>query len=593
MCPWREMLAVYGLMCVVSAQRSSANKEAGGLCGNAAEFSGNATGDQAALMQAKTVRVGAQVMATTRSGSAEVSFSEVVEYRGKYCYAPADEKRADYRVFDGLSSQQECEDYCATDPECNFYGWYTGRQTGSRCDDCVLYTACDARRESVCKDVDNPKIYQKSPLNTGRVPSPAQVKVFEPDEKLTDMYCKDSEIVALDRASLEECKSNCSRFSDCWYLAYYHNSRPDEDARASSCNPQCRLFSRCNHKVNSMCRPGPTVFAAITTTTTTTTSSTTTTVSSAAMLDTAVSQLLVTSQAGVYRCPLGSRDLGLSSCVLVAAAGAELTAPVRATEGPGTTVLVADGSKVLRCDQVSQAGPQCETVVDLQDDVKGVIFNVDARSQFASGSYVVVTTASFGSTPSFQSCEAAAVASQQNCRAFDNYYSFSTGQSIDDVHVDVLLRDIQNVVDDLFAHVAVLGTIYRCRLDFGAQCQRVSHPSSTIFATSIFVKGGRIYGLRANAGDTNTPIFVCDTYEQSTINWHQCTPRVLRTLSGVGRGLAIDQDDNFIVSRQSSGAPSEVVRCPQDPAIQCEVLVVGTEGEPIADVSLLYAYPEA
>ena len=350
MCPWREMLAAYGLMCMLSAQGSSANTEAGGFCGDAAEFSGNATVDQAALMQAKTVRVGAQVWhsdllptvclasparsrvvevrtppransrvawqvvpqvkATTRSGSAEVSFSEVVEYRGKYCYAPADEKRADYRVFDGLSSQQECEDYCATDPECNFYGWYTGRQTGSRCDDCVLYTACDARRESVCKDVDNPKIYQKSPLNTGRVPSPAQVKVFEPDEKLTDMYCKDSEIVALDRASLEECKSNCSRFSDCWYLAYYHNSRPDEDARASSCNPQCRLFSRCNHKVNSMCRPGPTVFAAITTTTTTTTSSTTTTVSSAAMLDTAVSQLLVTSQAGVYRCPLGSRGPG-------------------------------------------------------------------------------------------------------------------------------------------------------------------------------------------------------------------------------------------------------------------------------------------
>ena len=51
----------------------------------------------------------------------------------------ADEKRADYRVFDGFSSRQKCEDYCAADPECNFYVWNTGSKTRSRCQDQLLH----------------------------------------------------------------------------------------------------------------------------------------------------------------------------------------------------------------------------------------------------------------------------------------------------------------------------------------------------------------------------------------------------------------------------------------------------------------------
>ena len=61
----------------------------------------------------------------------------------------------------------------------------------------------------------------------------------------------------------------------------------------------------------------------------------------------------------------------------------------------------------------------------------------------------------------------------------------------------------------------------------------------------------------------------------------------------MGRGIVVDENDNIIVSRQCDGAPSEVVRCPQDPAVQCEVLVVGNAGGAIVDVSLLYAYQEA
>ena len=150
-------------------------------------------------------------------------------------------------------------------------GWYTGTKTGSRCDDCVLYKSCGARRDSVCKDVDNPRVYRKNPQDTVRVPTPEEVKGYEVAVTLTDKYCKGSEILTIEKATEKECKSNCSSFSDCWYVAYYSNSEPDEDAKVSSCTAQCRLFSSCRNSVHSLCKPGPTVFVATTTTTTTST----------------------------------------------------------------------------------------------------------------------------------------------------------------------------------------------------------------------------------------------------------------------------------------------------------------------------------
>ncbi|CAE7873074.1 unnamed protein product [Symbiodinium sp. KB8] len=171
-----------------------------------------------------------QMAMRARLTSTNVSFTEMKEYEGKYCYAPAAEMRADHRAFDGVASRQECEDECAADPECNFYGWYTGGRTGSRCDDCVLYRSCEARRESVCKDVGNPKIYAKSPSNTVRTASPNEVKGYVVDVTLTDMYCKGSELLVLEDATLEECKSNCSAFGRCQYFGFYSNSKPDEVA---------------------------------------------------------------------------------------------------------------------------------------------------------------------------------------------------------------------------------------------------------------------------------------------------------------------------------------------------------------------------
>ncbi|CAJ1461707.1 unnamed protein product [Effrenium voratum] len=204
-----------------------------------------------------------------------VSFSEVPEYAGKYCYNVENEERADYRAFSGVASRQECQDECAADPFCNFYGWY---KVGSRCDDCVLYKSCDARRESVCNDVDDPKIYAKSPPNTKK----KEVKGFEVQVMLTGMYCKGSELKAMEHATLEECKSYCSQFSRCQYFGYYHSAEPREDASSSSCSASCRLFSSCNGTViESLCKPGPVVFGTTTVTTAapgpTTTSRTTTT----------------------------------------------------------------------------------------------------------------------------------------------------------------------------------------------------------------------------------------------------------------------------------------------------------------------------
>ena len=200
--------------------------------------------------------------ASTTTTTTTLNFAEFKT--GVYCYDPdAAESMPSisYRSFDTLESRDECEDLCAADVHCNYYGWYP---TTERCDRCVFYTTCKYQRKSVCIDESShlPKLYKKSSENTTR---PVAEKSFRVRADLTGKYCRGTEILSMPEATQAECHGNCSVVSKCTFAAYYFEDKdagPVEDAKAESCQAQCRLFSGCSNTVRSLCWPPATIWEA-------------------------------------------------------------------------------------------------------------------------------------------------------------------------------------------------------------------------------------------------------------------------------------------------------------------------------------------
>ena len=200
--------------------------------------------------------------ATTAPTTTALNFAEFKT--GKYCYDPEGAESmpsTSYRSFDALESQDECEDLCADDVRCNYYGWYP---TTERCDRCVFYTTCKYQRKSVCIDESSklPKLYKKSSENTTR---PVAEKSFRVRADLTGKYCRGTEILSMPEATQLECHGNCSVVSKCTFAAYYFEDKdagPVEDATPDSCQAQCRLFSGCSNTVRSLCWPPATIWEA-------------------------------------------------------------------------------------------------------------------------------------------------------------------------------------------------------------------------------------------------------------------------------------------------------------------------------------------
>ena len=140
---------------------------------------------------------------------------------------------------DTVITRTQCQDLCATDAKCNFYGWYEGK---SRCGSCNLYESCLFRRQSACTGSDKPALYKKSNEDTARN---VFGRAYDFDSNNYGMYCDGSEIMTIPEATIEQCQWFCSRLSDCWFLAYYRDgakTQKDEDVKSDSCSIQCRLF---------------------------------------------------------------------------------------------------------------------------------------------------------------------------------------------------------------------------------------------------------------------------------------------------------------------------------------------------------------
>ena len=196
----------------------------------------------------------------------DISFAKVAGADGEFCYNATARTRADYVSFDTVSTRTECEDLCATDTNCNFYGWYEGE---SKCGACHLYTSCNFRRESACTGTDAPVLYKKS-----EAAERSMSKTYVLDMANNGMYCDGSEIMFIPKVTIQECKGFCSRLSKCSFLAFYRNgteTQQDEDVKSDACSIQCRIFKDCNSPKFSVCRPNPVLYAVITTSTSTTT----------------------------------------------------------------------------------------------------------------------------------------------------------------------------------------------------------------------------------------------------------------------------------------------------------------------------------
>lgn len=196
----------------------------------------------------------------------DISFAKVAGADGEFCYNATARTRADYVSFDTVSTRTECEDLCATDTNCNFYGWYEGE---SKCGACHLYTSCNFRRESACTGTDAPVLYKKS-----EAAERSMSKTYVLDMANNGMYCDGSEIMFIPKVTVQECKGFCSRLSKCSFLAFYRNgteTQQDEDVKSDACSIQCRIFKDCNSPKFSVCRPNPVLYAVITTSTSTTT----------------------------------------------------------------------------------------------------------------------------------------------------------------------------------------------------------------------------------------------------------------------------------------------------------------------------------
>mmetsp|Transcript_12490 Transcript_12490/g.29497 ORF Transcript_12490/g.29497 Transcript_12490/m.29497 type:complete len:582 (-) Transcript_12490:312-2057(-) len=190
---------------------------------------------------------------------AVVSFSIDSNLHGMYCYDADTRKTAAYRTITEITDRNVCEQLCATDPECNYYGWHGDSQleVGSRCYNCALYHTCEHQRESFCRDVSPPDNFVKAPADTA---VPLMEKTFTADWRLTGQFCKGSQILAVDVDTIEDCKEMCVSLDACAYMSFYKDKQVREDADPESCDKNCRIFSDCDSPEMSMCWNPPVVF---------------------------------------------------------------------------------------------------------------------------------------------------------------------------------------------------------------------------------------------------------------------------------------------------------------------------------------------
>ena len=137
----------------------------------------------------------------------DTSFVMVEGADGEFCYNATARTRGDYSSYDTVSTRTQCQDLCATDAKCNFYGWYEGK---SKCGSCHLYESCEFRRQSACTGSDKPVLYKKRYEDTAR---DEFSRAYDFDLNNNGMYCDGSEIMTIPEATIDQCQGFCSRLS--------------------------------------------------------------------------------------------------------------------------------------------------------------------------------------------------------------------------------------------------------------------------------------------------------------------------------------------------------------------------------------------
>ncbi|CAE6958821.1 unnamed protein product [Symbiodinium natans] len=230
----------------------------------AVECSGNVT-DHAVMGTAATDR-----------SEMQVNFTNATSLYGFYCYDAHHGTTAAYATYQDVASREVCQQICASDASCNFYGWHgssVSLEAPSRCYNCALYQTCQFQRTSVCKDITPPSNFEKSVKDAA---AQRVEKEFTADFELNGQFCQRSQVFAAQVANESLCRSFCESIEDCKVMAFYMDARVREDAAPDSCDQNCRLYAECDSPVPSLCFHPPVLWSVHTTTTTTTVTTTTT-----------------------------------------------------------------------------------------------------------------------------------------------------------------------------------------------------------------------------------------------------------------------------------------------------------------------------
>ena len=191
--------------------------------------------------------------AETHLSDTQVRFTNATSLYGSYCYDAHHGTTAAYATYQDVASREVCQQICAADASCNFYGWHgssVSLEAPSRCYNCALYQTCEFQRESVCKDITPPSNFQKNPNDTA---AHKVEKKYTADFQLNGQFCQRSQVFAAQVANESICRSFCESIDDCKVMAFYMDDRVREDAAPDSCDQNCRLYAECDSPVPSLC----------------------------------------------------------------------------------------------------------------------------------------------------------------------------------------------------------------------------------------------------------------------------------------------------------------------------------------------------
>ena len=201
--------------------------------------------------------------AATDRSEMQVNFTNATSLYGFYCYDAHHGTTAAYATYQDVASREVCQQICASDASCNFYGWHgssVSLEAPSRCYNCALYQTCQFQRTSVCKDITPPSNFEKSVKDAA---AQRVEKEFTADFELNGQFCQRSQVFAAQVANESLCRSFCESIEDCKVMAFYMDARVREDAAPDSCDQNCRLYAECDSPVPSLCFHPPVLWSVL------------------------------------------------------------------------------------------------------------------------------------------------------------------------------------------------------------------------------------------------------------------------------------------------------------------------------------------